>query len=287
MKDFLNNWFSKINISYSKKKYLLEKYKSIEIIWNCKINELKKENNYLDEHDLNNIYSSKLVDNLIKEVDIVKANNIGTINILDEAYPKKLKYTSMPPLILFYKGNIELCNEASIGVIGTRNATEYGKKTSMEISKYIADNEIVVVSGMAYGIDMYAHMGAIRGKSHKTIAVLGNGLLECDIYPKVNIPLFNSIYKSGGLVLSEYPIYTKASKEHFPARNRIIAGLSDKVIVVEAGLKSGSFITVDYALEYGKEVFAVPGGIYSSKSIGCNYLIKEGANVVCNIKDIL
>ena len=287
MKDFLNNWFSKINISYSKKKYLLEKYKSIEIIWNYKMNKLKEENNYLDEHDLNNICSSKSVESLIKDADMIKENSINTISILDEIYPEKLKRITAPPLILFYKGNINLCNEDSIGVIGTRDATEYGKKISIDISKYIADNGIVVVSGMAYGIDKYAHMGAIRGKSHKTIAVLGNGLLEEDIYPKVNITLYNSIIKSGGLVLSEYSIYTKASKEKFPARNRIIAGLSDKVIVVEAGLRSGTFITVDFALEYGKEVFAVPGGIYSSKSIGCNYLIKEGANVVCNIKDIL
>ena len=287
MNDFLNHWFAKISLNYSKKKALLLKYKNLELIWNIKVELLIKDNNFLDDDDIVKIVNSKDSDRLIQEINILHENQIYILNFTEKEYPTKLKKLNKPPLIIYYKGDLELCNEESIGVIGTRNPTEYGKKISKDIACYISNNNISVISGMAYGIDTYAHLGALIGHSRKTVAVLGNGLLECDIYPRSNIKLFNMIYEGGGLIISEYPIYTKAAKEYFPARNRIIAAISDKIIVVEAGIKSGSFITVDYALDMGIDVYAVPGGIYSSKSIGCNQLIKEGANMLCNMKDIL
>lgn len=138
-----------------------------------------------------------------------------------------------------------------------------------------------------FGIDSCAHIGALKGNYKKTIAVLGNGLRIEDLYPKENYKLFEQILENNGCIISEYGIGKKAEKWHFPARNRIISALSQKVLVVEAALNSGSFITVDFALEQGKEVYAVPGGIYSEKSVGCNELIKEGAGVLLNISDII
>ena len=287
MNDFLNHWFSKIKISYSKKKRLMDKYLSLEKVWNLNVDQLKSDNSFLTVEDIYSIAISKNCEQLIKEVDELKRNHICSINIFDNRYPQKLKVIKDYPLVLFYIGNLELSQQDIVGVVGTRLPTQYGKKTSMDIAFYLSNNHIIVISGMAYGIDTCAHIGAIKGKCQKTIAVLGNGLLDTDIYPKSNLQLLKSIVQNGGLVISEYPIYTKASKEFFPARNRIIAALSDKLIVVEAGMKSGSFITVDYALDYGKDVYAVPGGIYSEKSIGCNQLIKEGANMFCDFKDIL
>lgn len=138
-----------------------------------------------------------------------------------------------------------------------------------------------------FGIDSCAHIGALKGKAKKTIAVLGNGLKIENLYPKENLKLFEQILENNGCIVSEYNLEEKAERWHFPARNRIISGLSKKVLVVEAALNSGSFITVDFALEQGKDVYAIPGGIYSEKSVGCNNLIKEGAGIVQNVSDLV
>ncbi len=205
----------------------------------------------------------------------------------DLEYPKNLLNIKNRPKKLYAIGNIDLLNQKMVAVVGSRHATEYGQKCAIEIAKFLSDNEIVVVSGLAYGIDKYSHEGALLGKSHKTVAVVANSLEIDDLYPKENKDLYLKILDMGGCIVSEYPIGTKAQKEFFPARNRIISGLSEKLIVVEASLKSGTFITVDYALEQGKDVYAVPGGIYSYQSMGCNKLISEGANVILGVDDVL
>lgn len=146
---------------------------------------------------------------------------------------------------------------------------------------------INVVSGLALGIDTFAHIGCMQGKYGKTIAILGNGLAIQDIYPKENIKLFEKILETGGTILSEYIVGTKATKYNFPQRNRIVSGIANKILVVEASEKSGSLITVDFALEQGKEVFAVPGSIYKNTSLGTNKLIAEGSNVFISTKDLL
>lgn len=151
----------------------------------------------------------------------------------------------------------------------------------------MSDVNINIVSGLALGIDTFAHLGCLKGKFGKTIAVLGNGLAINDIYPIENIKLFEKIIEAGGTILSEYIVGTKATKYNFPQRNRIISGIANKILVVEASQKSGSIITADFALEQGKEVFAVPGSIYKQTSKGTNTLILEGANVFISTKDLL
>lgn len=206
------------------------------------------------------------------------------VNYNSKYYPEKLKNISSPPKELFCLGNLELMSKQSIAIIGSRNYSNYGKRAAKEFSYNLAKNNICIISGMAKGIDSFAHDAALNANG-STIAVLGNGV---DIvYPKENIKLFNEIISNNGLIISEYPLGTKPQRQNFPARNRIISGLSDGVLVIEAKEKSGTNITVDFALEQGKDVFVIPGSIYSKTSDGTNFLIKEGAIPVTNYLDII
>lgn len=210
-------------------------------------------------------------------------NKIQAIPIESSKYPKLLKQIYDPPQILYVLGNEKILNNPSIAIIGCREASEYGKKCAEYFAYNLAKQKINIVSGLAKGIDSFSHIGALRANG-KTIAVVGSGL---DIvYPIENKYLVEQIIKEGGTIISEYPIGTKPEKNHFPARNRIISGLSKGIIVVEAKEKSGSLITVDFAIEQGRDVFVVPGNINSKNSVGTNNLIKEGAIPVCNYKDI-
>ena len=210
--------------------------------------------------------------------------NVIKIDINSKYYPKKLRLVNSPPKQLFCIGDLELMNMKSIAIIGSRDYSDYGKRAAQDFSHNLARNNICVISGLAKGIDGFAHEACLMAKG-KTIAVLGSGLDI--IYPKENIELFNRIILNGGLVISEYPLGTKPQKQHFPARNRIISGLSDGVLVIEAKEKSGTNITVDFALEQGKDVFVVPGNIYSQTSLGTNFLIKEGAIPVTSYLDVI
>lgn len=206
------------------------------------------------------------------------------IDLNSKYYPEKLKNINGKPRELYCLGNLELLNYKSIAVIGSRNYSNYGKRVAMEFSYNLAKENICIVSGMARGIDSFAHEATLKAKG-KTIAVLGSGLDV--IYPKENIKLYEDIIKNDGLIISEYLLGTPPRKQNFPARNRIISGLSDGVLVIEARKNSGTNITVDFALEQGKDVFVIPGDIYSKTSDGTNFLIKEGAIPVTNYKDIL
>ena len=211
---------------------------------------------------------------------------IEEISIESKEYPVQLRYIHNPPAKLYVLGNKKILKENGIAIVGTRNATEYGKKVAKKISKELSQNGINIISGLALGIDTYAHMGNILANSKgKTIAVLGSGIDE--MYPKQNIELAKKIIKSGGCIISEYSIGTKPEKMNFPQRNRIISGLAKGVLVVEAGEKSGSLITADFALEQGREIFAIPGEIFSTTSVGTNDLIKQGAKLVTNSAEIL
>lgn len=211
---------------------------------------------------------------------------VEEICIESEVYPEKLRNIYGAPLKLFVLGNKELLNKKSLAIVGSRNATEYGKKVALQFSKDLSENGINIVSGLALGIDSCAHLGTmqLQGKG-KTIAVLGSGLDT--IYPKQNIELAKQIVKSGGCIITEYSLGTKPEKLNFPQRNRIISGLAKGVLVVEAREESGSLITADFALEQGREVFAVPGNILNKTSVGTNNLIKQGAKLVTSYKDIL
>ena len=211
-------------------------------------------------------------------------NKIISITTYDKKYPEKLKNIYDKPCVLYAKGNLDLLNEKSVAIVGSRDCTDYGKNTAKQLAYNLAKNNICIVSGLAKGIDKYAHIGALEANGN-TIAVIGNGLDY--IYPYENKNLYELILRKNGLIITEYIIGTKPNRMNFPARNRIISGLSDGIVVVEAGKKSGSLITAEFGMEQGKEVFAVPGNIDSPNSVGTNELIKDGANIVLDYTDIL
>ncbi len=198
-------------------------------------------------------------------------------------YPSKLKHIFDCPEILYIRGNAELLNETLVGVVGARNPSIYGKEIADFLSRELAENKIGIVSGLARGIDTAAHTGALKAGG-TTIAVLGCGINVT--YPGENAELFAKIERSGAIV-SEYGLNVPPTPGQFPTRNRIISGLSDGVLVVEAKRKSGSLITADCALEQGKQVYAVPGRMNDALSEGTNNLIKQGAVCVTDVKDIL
>ncbi len=209
---------------------------------------------------------------------------INKIEINDEKYPEKLKKIYCPPKQLYVLGNIDILNNKSIGIIGSRNCSKYGEKVAKEFSYKLSKYNINIISGLARGIDSFAHIGCIMAKG-KTIAVLGSGFNY--IYPKENIGILRKILEEGGAVITEYEIDTPPNKQNFPARNRIISGLSDGILVVEAKRKSGTYITIDFALEQGKDVFIIPGSIYSQNSEGTNELIKQGAKIITTPEEII
>ena len=210
---------------------------------------------------------------------------IKEINFSSDKYPKQLREIYNPPKRIYAIGNIEILNKVGIAIVGSRKATEYGKKVAFRLSKDLSERDIVIISGLAKGIDSHAHIGSLNVQNGKTIAVLGSGIKV--IYPKENIELARQILRKGGCIISEYPPDDTPNKSNFPERNRIISGLSKGVVIVEASEKSGALITVDFALEQGREVFAVPGNIYSTTSVGTNKLIQQGAKLVMAVEDIL
>ena len=221
----------------------------------------------------------KLLENLHKE-------KLNALTIEDPAYPKLLKQIYDPPFILYYRGSLDAFNDFSLAVVGARKYSAYGAQVTQKLVRELAFNKLAIVSGMALGIDTLAHSAAIDGGG-KTIAVIGSGLDQQNIYPSQNRYLADKIQAHGGLILSEYPIGTMPLKHHFPQRNRIISGLSSATLVIEAAEKSGALITAFHALEQNREVFAVPGSIYSNSSEGTNRLIAMGAKLITGAKDII
>lgn len=205
-----------------------------------------------------------------------------SISIMDPEYPEELLWMHNPPVLLFYSGNIDLLKHPKIAVVGSRSCSRTGIQSVEKIINEL-NNELIVVSGLAKGIDAAAHYAAIRNGG-KTIGVIGTGL---DVfYPRSNKQLQK--YMSGShLVLTEYGPGQCPQKHHFPERNRIIAGLSRAVIVAEARMRSGSLITCERAMEEGRDVFAIPGSILDGRSDGCHHLIQEGAKLVTSGRDVL
>ena len=210
---------------------------------------------------------------------------IETISIEDRDYPKLLKKIKDPPKVLYYLGKIKE-KENCFAIVGTRRYSPYGKQITLDIAGDLAETGLTIVSGMAPGIDTFAHQ-AVLEKRKRTVAVLGTGLDEKSIYPKSNLKLAKKILETGGCLISEYPPGTSGAKFTFPQRNRIISGLSIGVLVIEAPEKSGALITAEFAFSQKRKVFAIPGSIYSRVSKGCHYLIKRGAKLVENANDIL
>ncbi len=201
----------------------------------------------------------------------------------DEDYPELLKEIADPPAVLYVQGRLELLGSLCLAMVGSRAATSYGKRSSYSLAKALASSGVTVVSGLAAGIDSEAHRGALA-VSGATIGVLGCGLDV--VYPQQNSELYAQIRETG-LLLTEYPLGTRPDSYRFPARNRIISGLSRGVVVVEAARKSGSLITAEMALDEGRDVYAVPGQIDSFKSDGAHWLLQQGAKLVQSAEDIL
>lgn len=213
-----------------------------------------------------------------------KEKNIRLLTVQDASYPARLKNIYDPPCLLYIRGEMpEIDDGVSVAVVGTRDCTPYGERAAEKIAFGLAEGGVTVVSGLAKGIDAAAMRGALRAGGHP-VAVLGGGVDV--VYPRENRFLYEDVATRGALI-SEYPPGTEPKAEHFPIRNRIIAGLSLATLVVEAPRKSGALITAHEALEQGRDVFAVPGAIDAPCSVGCNELIREGASLVSSAQDIL
>lgn len=205
------------------------------------------------------------------------------ITIDDEAYPPMLRVIDQAPYVLFYRGCLEAMHQLSIAMVGSRRASPYGRKIARELARDLAEEGVAIISGLARGIDSEAHQGALDSEG-VTVAVMGSGVDV--VYPPENLRLYEKIQERGAVV-SEFVPGSRPEAYHFPHRNRIISGLSRGVVVVEAKQKSGALITADFALEQGRDVFAVPGPVSSETSQGTNNLIKQGAKLTSSVQDIL
>jgi DNA processing protein len=215
--------------------------------------------------------------------DQIQARGITLITLKDEHYPARLKQIDQPPPVLYALGELNSQDDWAVAVVGTRRVTHYGRQVAEEVAAFLAQNGVTVVSGLARGVDSIAHQAALDAGG-RTIAVLGSGVDQ--IYPAENRRLAVEVTQRGA-VLSDYALGTPPEAGNFPPRNRIIAGLSIAVVVVEAGERSGASITANFALEQGREVFAVPGSIYSPQSKGTNRLIRNGAHPLLAPEDLL
>ena len=276
-------WFSSLSgLGSFKARKLLEAYNHPKFIYDLSEGELK-ENPQLTEKNISELLNREKREKINKVNDLMVKNDIKAVILFDCSYPEILKQIYDPPIVLYYKGSFRL-SEFSIAMVGSRKTTNYGAYTAKKLSYELALRGVQIISGLARGIDSIAHEGCLDAGG-KTVAVLGCGLDY--IYPPENFYLYENILKAGGLILSEYPPGTPPLQHHFPARNRIISGLSSGVLVVEAAKRSGSLITASFALEQGREVFAVPGNIDCVYSKGTNQLIRDGAKMVLGIEDIL
>lgn len=206
------------------------------------------------------------------------------ISIDDENYPEKLRHIKTPPKKLYVRGNLPNPNKKSVAIVGARNASDYGSTLAKAIAKVLSMNDVEIISGLALGIDTCSHIGALEVEK-TTYAILGCGVNIC--YPSYNSNVYERILDCGGGIISEVDIDTPPLPYNFPLRNRIISGLSDVIIVVEAKESSGSLITADYAIEQGKTVFACPGRVGDTLSKGTNNLIKQGAYILTSADDVL
>jgi len=219
---------------------------------------------------VNSILSQKVLERAEEEIRFIERFKITPYYFLDKEYPNRLKHCIDSPILLYFMGNANLNAERVVSIVGTRRASEYGKEKCLKIIEGLADLNVLVISGLAYGIDTQAHKGAIK-YNLQTIGVLGHGLDR--IYPSANKSLAEKMIKNGGL-LTDFISKTNPDRENFPKRNRIVAGISDALIVIESAMKGGALITANIANSYNRDVFAIPGKLGDKYSEGCNFLIK-------------
>jgi len=264
-------------------KKLLAHFSSLSEAWSAESNQLR-------EASLTNLLTKRIIEqrrriNPDKEMENLAQEGIKIITISDQAYPKLLKEIYNPPALLYLKGEFTSQDESGLAIVGTRRSSLYGRRITPLLAADLAQAGLTIVSGLAKGIDSLAHQSALAVNG-RTIAVLGSGLDKRSIYPLANRRLAEEISQQG-VVISEFPPGAKPLAQHFPQRNRIIAGLSLGVLVIEAPQKSGALITAHNALEQNREVFAIPGPISAENSLGPNNLIKMGAKLVSQANDVL
>jgi len=268
-----------IGISYIKLKKILEELKNVEEIF-------KQDTKKLIELGLTKNIAEKIERweelPIKEEIKYIESEGINILTINDPEYPVLLKEIYDPPFLFYYKGKINF-NDISISIVGTRNPSLYGLKMAEKFAFELASYNFTIVSGLARGIDTSAHAGALRANG-KTIGVMGSGFKN--FYPPENKKLEKDIIKNGAII-TEFPSYTLPEKYNFPKRNRIISGLSKGLIVIEAGPRSGALITANFALEQGRDVFALPGRVDTLYSKGTNRLLKDGAILIEDVKDVL
>ncbi|KKR07649.1 MAG: hypothetical protein UT32_C0008G0004 [Parcubacteria group bacterium GW2011_GWC2_39_14] len=277
--------FTKLNL-FRHKNFLFYKkfFDSLQSFWTASISALTAAK--VTEQLANNFVTQRKDINPDQELDILLKHGINVLLFDDADYPKLLKEISSPPLLLFYRGNHEILQQQLFAIVGTRRFSSYGKQISIKLSQEVINNKLIPVSGLAFGIDTLVHKTCVEN-NYPTVAVLGSGIDDASIYPRSNYRLAREIINNNGIIISEYAPETEPLKHHFPARNRLISGLSLGTLVTEARQKSGALITAHFALEQNREVFAIPGPITQSTSDGTNNLIKLGAKAVTNIQDIL
>lgn len=281
-------WISKLStISYKCTRILVDEIKDFTKIYNLKKNSKVLRKNIrekLSSKYLEYLFDDKNKESINNDISLIIKNKITLISANDKEYPMGLKEIYDYPLILYCWGNCKLLEENNkIAIVGCREYSKYGKEICMKLGKELSEAGYVIVSGLARGIDSFSHISALKSKG-LTIGVLGNGLNH--FYPAENKLLEYEMINNNGLIISEYPINMEPTRYTFPARNRIISAISNGLLVIEAKEKSGTLITVDFALEQGKNVYCVPGNINSANSVGTNRLIKEGATMVTSVEDI-
>lgn len=283
MEEFYMMWLSRCkSIGYKAVYLLLEHFSSAEDVWRASPEEIRSVKG-LRKKDADTIICARDGEQLDIWIDELEELGIQFYSYLHPKYPALLKAITDPPIGLYVRGTIPEDDIDTVAIIGARNCTRYGLTASYQIAKDLGKTNTIVVSGMARGIDGSAHRG-ILDAGGRTIAVLGCGLDIC--YPAEHKDLMERIVNNG-CVISEYPPGMPGIPKNFPRRNRIISGLSKLVVVVEAGKRSGTLITADLALEYGRDVFVVPGNVTSPLSEGTNNLIKQGCPIITEGNDIL
>ena len=276
-------WLSAIRpLSDKKKRLLREEYGDGKTIYNIEEIHLRFLN-FLESRDVDTILRSKKEWEIEKCWEKLQEQGIRMIPYFSEEYPKKLTNISQPPYALYVKGSLPRENQVSVAIVGARRCTHYGEQIALEYGEALASEGIQIISGMARGIDGAGQRGALNAGG-ATYGVLGCGVDIC--YPRENIGLYMDIQQKGGIISEQIPGQPPLPA-YFPERNRIISGLADVVLVIEAKEKSGSLITADMALEQGKDVYAVPGPVTSSMSQGCHRLIRQGAGILISPEDLL
>jgi DNA processing protein len=264
-------------------KNLLDHFGSAEAVFTASLAEL------LEIPGIGKVIAGEIVkSNALKladeQLNFIEKHRVEVLFYTDEAYPHRLRNCFDAPVLLYYKGNADLNHPRIISIVGTRKATEYGRQLCKQLCEALAAYDVLVVSGLAYGIDVAAHKESLY-QNIPTVGILAHGLDR--IYPPLHQPVAQKMVLNGGL-LTEFPLNTIPLKENFPQRNRIIAGLSDATIVVEATAKGGALITAEIANSYNRDVYAFPGRTTDTSSQGCNFLIRTNrAGLISNAKDLI